>query len=328
MVKRNRVPNSFLLVGDEGVGKKQFALELARSILCKNPLDGEACGECASCRRAGVFDLPKSLDKDDNEKLFFSEHSDVAMLRPAGKFITVNQIRELEREANSAPFEGAARFFIIDNADQMNDAAANALLKTLEEPPKTAHLFLISSRPDALLQTIRSRCQMIRFAPVAVNEIIDFVVKNQRVAVNEAPLAARFARGSVGRAAEFELERYKQFREQMLTVFEAATIGANRLPLLKTADEMNDAKAKDDYETRLDILEILIRDALILSVGAEREHIVNYDLGERLGVLVRQVSSRSLEKMLLQIEETRRNFAVNINRKIATDALFMKMSSL
>src|SRR5260370_38093215 len=90
------------------------------------------------------------------------------MARPYKNIIRVKVMRELEPEANFRPFEGAARIFIVEDADTMNDQAANALLKTLEEPPPTSHLILTTSNPTALLPTIRSRCQSIRFAPIQI----------------------------------------------------------------------------------------------------------------------------------------------------------------
>ena len=83
------------------------------------------------------------------------------------RVLLVDQMRQIEREANYRPYEGKARMFLIEDADKLNDSSANALLKVLEEPPPTSHMILMTSRPAMLLPTIRSRCQMIRFSPVA-----------------------------------------------------------------------------------------------------------------------------------------------------------------
>src|SRR2546421_9743273 len=171
LIAADRVPRSFLFAGDDGVGKRQFALELAKAFVCKEPVGGEACDACAACRRAGVFAFPKADDKDAHKKVILSEYPDIGTVIPYNRNILVDAIRDLEREANFLPFEGSARLFVIDEADKMNDAATNALLKTLEEPPPTTYLFLITSRPDSLLPTIRSRCQTLRFAPVETAEI-------------------------------------------------------------------------------------------------------------------------------------------------------------
>src|SRR5438128_11044368 len=107
--------------------------------------------------------------------MMWSEHGDVAMVRAYNHIIGVRPMRELEREAHFRPFEGAARVFIVEDAEYMNDQAATALLKTLEEPPATTHLILTTTNPTALLATIRSRCQVIRFAPVAAEQLEKFL---------------------------------------------------------------------------------------------------------------------------------------------------------
>src|SRR5207237_9712481 len=129
----------------------------------------------------------------------WSEHGDVAMVRPFKQIIRVKPMRELEREANFRPFEGAARVFIVEDADTMNDQAANALLKTLEEPPPTSHLILTTSNPTALLATIRSRCQMIRFAPIPHEQIEKFLMDKEAMSPADAELLARTWRGSLRR---------------------------------------------------------------------------------------------------------------------------------
>ena len=170
-ITNKRVPNSLLFAGEEGIGKRLFALEFAKSFVCQNPNNGEACDKCPACVRAGRFTFPKNDDRDDHKKVIFSEHSDIGTVIPYKRNILVDAIRHLETEANFRPFEAASRFFIINDADKMNAEASNALLKTLEEPPASSHIFLITSRPDALLPTIRSRVQTLRFAPIETEEI-------------------------------------------------------------------------------------------------------------------------------------------------------------
>ncbi|MFN2412625.1 MAG: hypothetical protein ABR535_06175, partial [Pyrinomonadaceae bacterium] len=128
LVKTNRVPHSLLFAGPDGIGKRQFALELARWFVCQSKKDGAACGDCGACRRAGRFEIPKPDKKDDFKQIFFSQHPDVGSVVPYNRNILVDAIRELEKEANFRPYEADARIFLIDDAEKMNDAAANALL--------------------------------------------------------------------------------------------------------------------------------------------------------------------------------------------------------
>src|SRR5688500_5316854 len=105
LLAKGRVPNSLLFAGDEGVGKRQFAIELARSFVCTEPVDLEGCGACPACQRAGVFVFPKSDNKDAHERMVFSEHPDVGTVIPYNRNILVKAVRHLESEANFRPYE-------------------------------------------------------------------------------------------------------------------------------------------------------------------------------------------------------------------------------
>src|SRR6266852_1313566 len=199
LVVSGRVPGSLLFTGEEGIGKKLFALELAKAMNCRNRVGVEACDECSSCKRISRSTFPPfGKDDDDKNRLIWSEHADVAMVRPYKQIIRVGPMRELEREANFRPFEGAARVFIVEDADYMNESASNALLKTLEEPPPTSHLILTTSNPTALLPTIRSRCQTIRFAPIPREAVESFLIEERNVPAADAELLSRTAGGSLG----------------------------------------------------------------------------------------------------------------------------------
>jgi DNA polymerase-3 subunit delta' len=326
MLEARRVPGALLFVGPDGVGKKLFALEVAKSMLCRQPVDLNACDVCSSCARVGKFIFPSADDKDANKKVIWSEHTDVGLVRPAGKFLVVDQMRDVEREANFRPYEGAARFFLIEEADKLNEASSNALLKTLEEPPATSHLFLITSRLSALLPTIRSRCQTIRFAPVAMEEIEKRLLKDAKLTPRDARLFARVSEGSIGRALILDMQLYKGQREAMMQILESLALTKDRARLLRSAEELNDAKIKDEYEARLSVLQTLIHDVWALSLGADEEKIVNEDLKEELKSFSSKVSSRNAADWLMRIERLREQLTVNINRKVATDALFLSMA--
>lgn len=323
---QKRVPNALLFAGADGVGKRRFALRLAKAFVCQNPKDAEACDACANCRRANNFTLPKADDRDAFKKVIFSEHPDIGTVTPYNKNILVDAIRDLETEANFRPFEATARFFIVDEADKMNDAASNALLKTLEEPPAASHIFLVSSRPDALLPTIRSRCQTLRFAPIAASEIENYLSNDKKFAPEDAALLARLSGGRLGYALGTDLEKFRAARAAMLKVLESILIKENRGELLRVGEEINDAKNKDDFETKLDILQTLIHDLWTVRNEADANILVNVDLETDLKKLAARAESRRLAAWLSEIEILREQLAFNLNRKIAIDALFMQMA--
>lgn len=328
LLSSQRVPGSLLFAGEEGIGKKLFALELAKALNCRHRVGVEACDECSSCRRISRSTFPPfGKDDDDKERLIWSEHADVAMARPYKNIIRVKVMRELEREANFRPFEGVARIFIVEDADAMNDQAANALLKILEEPPATSHLILTTTNPTALLATIRSRCQAIRFGPLPAADVERFLLEKKQLPPADAALLARTSRGSIGRALAGDVEGYRQQRAEMLEVLRALVLTGDRVQLMRSAEGLAAAKDRDAYEQRLEVLEVLIRDAWALALDRPSETIVNGDLLKDLQQIAVEIRSEQAGKWLSQIEELRGTLEVNINRKIASDALLVSMAT-
>lgn len=318
----DHVPQSMLFAGPEGIGKKLFAFELARMLLCPD----RGCGNCSVCTRIGRFDIPKPEKGEDYDAVFLSDHPDVGMVVPYKRNLRVGAIRELEREAHFRPFEADKRIFVIDDADKMNDSSANALLKTLEEPPSTTYLILVTSRPDSLLQTIRSRCQNIRFAPVAVKAIENLLMSSGRFAPDDASLAAGVSGGSVGRALGLDVQWFRDIRESMVGVIRAALVSGNISSMLQISELMNDAKNKDRYEDAIAILESLIRDVFAISKGADHRSIAHADISNSLYELGSEAASETIQRWITDIEALQFNYLVNINRKVATDSLFVRMA--
>jgi len=326
LISAGRVPNSLLFAGPEGVGKKQFAFELARAFVCQRS-EQEACGECPSCTRISVFNTPTSEKGEDYDRVFFSEHADVGLVIPYKRNLRVGAIRALEIQANYRPYEARARVFIVDDADKMNDAASNALLKTLEEPPSSTYIVLVTSRSNMLMPTIRSRCQMIRFAPVSEMAIETLLRTERSLGPEDAHLVARLTKGSVARAFDFDIDQFRSQRETQLANIEKALVKMDRPSLVRASEQMNDAKNKDNYEANLEILESLVRDIWLMKSNADSDAVANFDVREKLKTITDQVSTAKLTETLKEIELLRQSFIVNINRKSATDALFMKMSA-
>lgn len=327
MLEEQRVPGALLFSGEEGVGKKLFALELARALNCRNRNGVEACGVCKACTRITNINFPTSDELEDKRKIFWTDHPDVGLVQPPGRVFHVAQMRAIEREVNYHPFEGNARVFLIDDADKFNDQSANALLKTLEEPTRTSHLILITSRPAMLLPTIRSRCQQVRFSPLTSAEIEHYLIEKKLASDATAKLQARCASGSIGRALSDDLESYKERRDAMIAVLKAVALTGDRSVLLRAAEGLADARYKDEYEANLELLETLIRDSLLVAVNADPEQVVNVDILPQLKEIARGTDAKRATKWIAQIEDLREQLLVNINRKPATDALFLTMAT-
>jgi DNA polymerase-3 subunit delta' len=326
MLASGRVPGALLFTGEEGIGKKLFALELARALNCRTPKDNEACGVCSACVRTMKLNYPQRDDADEWTQIIWTDHPDVGLVVAPKRVLRVEQMRQIEKEANFRPFEGKARVFLIDEAEKLNDNSANALLKVLEEPPKTSHLILITARPAMLLPTILSRCQMIRFSPLTPAEIETHLTKNNLVDSKTARLRARAAGGSMGRALSGDLVTFTSQRKAMLKVLNALAVSDDRAQLLRSAEQLNEAQYKEEFEERLDVLETLIRDAWMLSLGVETDQLVNEDLSAELTEISKKLDSSRAADWILQIEDLREQLIVNVNRKVTTDALFLVMA--
>jgi DNA polymerase-3 subunit delta' len=204
--QRNAMPHALLLAGPAGLGKRAFAQRLVQGLLCQNPHDGDACGECRSCLlyRAGthpdVIALSFGLRKDGVQR---SE-------------IVVDQIRELSARLAKVSQFGGWQIATIEPADAMNVAAANALLKTLEEPAAQTLLLLVADAPWRLPQTIRSRCQRIEFQLPDAAQAIAWL---SALGVSEPAQALAAAGGNPGLARALaedgSLERRREVRKDL-----------------------------------------------------------------------------------------------------------------
>jgi len=182
-LEHDRVPHALLFAGPDGVGKRSVALALAACLLCERDGD-DACGECASCRQVAA-----------------GTHSDLQLITvpPGKKEIGIDRVRELRRFVQLQPVRGRSKVGIIDDAHMLTGAAQNALLKTLEEPPPRSVLILVANTPDAMLPTVRSRCQRLQFGPLPVEQVVEVLTQHGLDAAAAGELAA-LADGSPGRA--------------------------------------------------------------------------------------------------------------------------------
>jgi DNA polymerase-3 subunit delta' len=184
-------------------------------------------------------------------------------------------------EVPGTPYEARRRVFILDDAHSMNESSQNALLKSLEEPPPRSHLILVTSKPQRLRQTIRSRCQELRFGPLSREMVTTFLTEQQGVPHDEAHLRASLAAGSLGAALAFESEAYKAMREGLLVLLERIE-DMDALARMEQAETLEQA---DDPGLLLTTLRSLLRDVVALRSGAGAGALLNADVASRLGPL-------------------------------------------
>jgi DNA polymerase-3 subunit delta' len=301
----NRLAHALIFSGPEGVGKRQFALTVAKAVNCLERI-ADSCDQCTVCR-----------------KIEAGEHIDVMVAEPEGTFIKVGQVRQTVEEANYRPFESKKRVFILDPAQAMNEQAANALLKTLEEPPETSLLILITDKLYALLPTVRSRCQIHTFAPLTVHEIATFLRDRYRRPEPEINLIARLSGGRIGRALEIDLSTYQERRKELLELLKLLVAANNRVRLIRAAEYLGRKLSREECERRLDVLNILLRDVFCLLTQGDSADITNIDIAPTLRQLAPKWSLERIERFHTLLETLRRNLQQNIHRQIALEEIFL-----
>lgn len=320
--RENRLPHALLFTGPDGIGKKTLALELARGLLCESGRP-DPCGACGTCRRTAkaLEEAPEREEKarertDEATGLNIRLHPDMMLVRPWPQSIKIEQVRQLVGEALAGPFESKARAFVIDEAHLMTEQAQNALLKSLEEPPPTSYLLLVTAAPQALLPTVRSRCQRVRMGPLP-SRLLEAHLREAGLTVEEARLRAALSGGSLGAAMAFDSEEYRQVREKLLGTVEGI-VRSDTLHRLEAADWLSDL---EDVPEVLTALRSLLRDVAALHLGAPAHAVLNADLVERLRALSAGPLGARAEDLALAVGEAREALRTNANRLLTLDIL-------
>jgi DNA polymerase III subunit delta' len=269
---------------------------LAKALNCSASGPDDFCDACPQCRKidAGV-------------------HADVQFIQPEDESsaIRIPQIRELLETLQLRPLEGKHKVYILDPADAMNDAAANALLKALEEPPDETSFILLTANPQALLVTVRSRCQTYSFGPLTLAELRSFSTDE---------LALRWARGSIGFLKSLDLTALKQRRDAALDFLEIA-IQAREEQFGEMISASADlARSKADFGPYLNCIAVLLEDLLYIREEVP-SRIVNIDLEPRLRKLAAAIPSEQFSRVADFLRTIEIYLERNVNRQILTDAL-------
>jgi DNA polymerase-3 subunit delta' len=303
MAAADTVPPSLLFTGPAGVGKLRAALTLAQAENCLTS-QGNPCGVCPACVR---------IER--------GEHPDVHIARPegAGRQLKAESVRQIVSEAPFRPFEGRRRVSIFVDADRMNATAANILLKTLEEPPPWAMLILVTANDASLLPTILSRCQVYRFAPLAIDDLTEQLVSQHAVDRERATLLAAISGGSLQKALELEEEALADVRGEALRIAGIVADGARAQDMVPWADRLS----KDDHLfLLLHLLMGIVRDvAATIGGGA----VVHRDLGAEIDRLAADApltdwlrAYRLAEQSLEDLRDRYLNKRITVNHLLAS----------
>ncbi len=309
--KEDKISPSYIFIGSEGVGKRFTAIEFAKTINClyiNNNL--EACEICNICNKINKQCCP-----------------DLKIIEPIKDSIRIEQIRELSREIYLKPFENRKKIYIIDHVDKMTIEASNCLLKTIEEPPDYAMLILICMNTDSILPTIISRCQLIKFRLIDSSKIRKMLLNKIDLEESKAELVSKLAQGSIGRA--FKLISDKEYfdrREKLLGYLTRIIPGKYDSNFF-----INIEKILTEISEMDEILEIILlwyRDILVVKESEDKKYIVNSDKVEVLKEKSKVYSQKMLIDILDYIEQIQEFIKKNINRRLVSERLYLKMAGV
>jgi len=303
-ILNDRVPNAYLFVGIEGVGKRTVALAFARALNCLNQ-KGEGCDSCASCK-----------------KIDHNHHPDVRLVVPEKENILIDQIRRLQREMSFTLFEATYRVVIIDQAEKMNPAASNCLLKILEEPPMRTVIVLVCRALHLLLPTIVSRCQKIVFNPLSLETLTEAMAALGKVDEKMTATLPGLSEGSLGRAFVLLESPFMEERRTLLKrILTFSEVGISEL--FDISETLG--KDKDGLQETLEIIRTLFRDLLIWRHFQDKRLLINGDLSEEIGKAASLFRTELIVRMMEVIGEAQMQLDRNINARLLTEMVLLEM---
>jgi len=323
MIASQRMPQTILLAGPEGIGKATLARRFAAAIV----------GHAEQIEKDDLS-LPANLDviaerekwtaeKRNEDPILFNTHSDFVTFCPEGPLrqLSIPQMRALKERAQYGPLKGPRKVFLIDQIDRANEQAANSLLKTLEEPPP--YLIIVATAANAydLLPTIRSRSVPIYLTPLSKPEMAAFAAEK---GLKDVERRVALAAGSPGLAMSLELAVYDKRRAQMLALLGAA---CGMLPWgdwAKTSEALN-ASRSEKLENHLKVLYLLLEDLLLIRCEARNATLRNFDIRRELEGLARVITFDWIQKAVRKTDELVDLLRRNIQKGIALDAMVLEL---
>ena len=307
-IRNDRVSHAYLFVGDAGSGKKTLARAFAQALQCQSRTeDGDACGTCASCVRSAGGNHPD---------LITWKHEKAATF-------TVDDARRLSEHVWLRPFESERKVYIVPECERMNAEAQNALLKTLEEPPEYAHLLLLTTSSDILLETVRSRCVMLDLKPVTGEQVRQYLVSELGLDGQEADICEAFAQGNIGRAKNLASSQdFTHMLESVLNILDH--VKDWELPeILAAVNEL--VPYKVTIEDLLDLFTVWYRDVLFFKATRDADGIVFRDRISNVRGAAQQSSYEGVMTVLDAIKTASVRLRANVSFELTMELLLLTM---
>ena len=304
-VAEKNFPHAVLFAGIEGIGKRKIAETCASILLCENPVNGEACGTCDSCKLMAA-----------------GSHPDFYVVEPettkTARNIKIGQIRDLQREAFLRPIQAERRVVIIDGAEFMNKAAANCILKTIEEPPSQTIFILLTANRSSLLLTIRSRCMTINFDRLTDAQIYK-LLSIYGIDDDKAQKLSVISDGSFGRALMLEKSGGYELRNDALTLIKQLCKKELTDEIIFAKGKIFETYSREKFSDFVTYVQKILRDVFVFN----KAELYNSDLKNKLAEI--RLDEETLHQMIAEGTQVQRRLKSNANLRILAESYLMRL---
>ncbi|MCA9471209.1 MAG: DNA polymerase III subunit delta' [Nitrospirales bacterium] len=311
-ITSNRLAHGYLFVGDPAIGKGMTALRFIQAMNCEShtlPSPPDACGQCRTCLQIAARNHPDMLVIEPDES--------------QGQYpqIKIERIREIEHHVIYRPLFADKKICLIDDADRLTIGAANALLKTLEEPPEHCLFILITARPSALLSTIKSRCLTIRFSPPHQTDAINYLMRHRTLSEPDARLLSLLTNARIGEALSLDVEAAKNKQLEFFTLlFEQSD--------RSITDSLASAETLTKSGQTSEALFWLwsgLRDLLLVATQSSHDELLHQHQCSRLQKIVHTTSSQRILDLLEELYDIEQGMQRNLNHQLRFEQFFVHL---
>lgn len=304
-IKAGKVSHAYIFSGEKGNGKKTLAEAFAMSLQCE--AEGERpCGKCHSCRQAASGNHPD---------IIFVGHE-----KPAS--IGVEDIRtQLTGDIQIRPYNGKYKIYIIPDAEKMTVQAQNAILKTIEEPPEYAVIILLTANEQIFLDTIRSRCVLLKLKPVPDERVKEYLMEQIQIPDYQADICVAFAQGNIGKAVRLaSSEDFSAIKSSAMRLIR----NAGTMEISEIIDYVKEVQEyKITIQDYLDILALWYRDMVYFKATRDIDGIVFKDEIRSIRDAVKVCSYEGAEEVMKAIESAKTRLGANVNFDLTMELLFL-----
>ncbi len=306
-IRQKKISHAYILSGEKGMGKKSLAYAFSLSLFCQQKED-KPCLCCPACKKILSNNHP-DLIKVSHEKV---------------SSIGVDDIREqINDTILIMPYSSSYKIYIVDEAEKMTVQAQNALLKTMEEPPGYAILFLLTTNPELFLPTILSRCVHLKLKPLKDSEIKKYLTKTLKISEDRADIYSTFARGNLGKAISIaSSESFQVFYEEMMQLMKSI----HSIDISEILEYIRKWKEeKTDIQECLNFIQMWYRDVLILKTTQKRELLIFKEEYAAIKIIGEKSNYIWLGKILDSINEAQMRLNSNVNMELALELMLLAM---